>query len=135
ELVPFPDLSLLELELAVARDKLEEAVRTALGLLAGAARGIDQQELERARRRRAMHHLSLQDDPLGLAEWVARRELLGLPSDEVAEVALVDAVGPAEVAALARAVCRPERLVAVMVGQPSRAQRRAARRALAAWRG
>lgn len=134
DLVSFAELSLLELELAVARDKVGEAVEAALAVLGGPTREVERGELARAATRRAHRARGLQDDALELAEWTARRLLFGLPSDPARERARVDAVGPGEVVALARAVCRPERLVAVMLGAPSMTQRRAARGALRAWR-
>ena len=133
DLTAFPELSLLELELAVEREKLPRAVKAALEVLASPGRGVTREELARAALRRAHRARGTKDDALELAEWTAHRLVWGLPADLERERARVDAVDPAGVSALARAVCRPERLVAVMLGAPGATQRRAARRALREW--
>lgn len=132
EVVAFPDMSLLEVQVTLAHDKLGEATEEVLRLLSSLARVRDD-EVERAAARRRHAARRWRDDPRAQAEWCARRALFDLPTDRAREDSLADAVRAADVAALARALFRPERLTAVMVGSPPARARRAARRALERW--
>lgn len=128
------DGALLELHVTLDPRNVGEAVARALALLDDLRRrGPTAAELELARVRRGHRARRAADDPRDRAERLARRLLLDLPLDLDAERARVDAVEPADVAALARDLFRPGRLTACMLGAPTPAARRAAREALAAW--
>lgn len=134
ELVPFPELSLLVVDVAVGRDKLLEAVEQALAVAADLGRFVEDEELERAARRRRHRARRRRDDALDAAEWAARRLLRGLPADHAAEDARADDVDAAGAATLARDVLRPEALTAVALGAPRRRRRQEARRLIESWR-
>jgi len=133
ELVTFPDLSLVEVELSVARERLGEAVQRVLDLLSGLAERVDPRELRRAGMRRRHRARRLRDDARAQAGWHARRLLYGLPSDRDGEEAAADAVTAMEATALARRIFAPSALTAVMLGAPTTRQRRDARDGLEAW--
>lgn len=132
DVVAFPDASLLEVQVTLAHDKLARAATETLRLLSGLVR-VGHDEVRRAAERRRHAARRWRDDPREQAEWHARRALFDLPADRAAEEARADAVEAADVAALARALIRPERLTAVMVGAPPARERRAARQALERW--
>ncbi|MCO5165992.1 MAG: insulinase family protein [Planctomycetes bacterium] len=132
DVVAFPDISLLEVQVTLAHDKLPRAAAETLRLLSGLARVVPD-EVRRAAERRRHAARRWRDDPREQAEWHARRLLFDLPADREAEEARADAVRARDVAALAREVVRPERLSAVLVGAPPARARRAARQALERW--
>lgn len=133
ELFALPDVSLVELDVAVGNRKLPEAIQRLLDLASGVTQGVHAAELERGRMRRRHLRRALRDDALAQAAWTARRLLIGLHDDHEQTLAAQDAAAPSEIADLAREVFVPEGLTAVVLGDPSKATRRKAKKILEEW--
>jgi predicted Zn-dependent peptidase len=133
ELSTFPEVSLVELDLSLSTAKVPDAVGEVLRMVEQVGEGIEPDELARAANRRRHRTRRELDDADQQAQWYARRLLAGLPTARAAEAAQAEAVTRTAVETLAREMFRPQRLCAVMVGDPNRRQRAAARRTLNGW--
>jgi len=129
-LASYEDVSLLEVDVAVSRARFRAAFERALAVLASLRRGIEESEVARARERLLRRIDFARDDARGLAEWHARRALLGLSLDRDAVRAAIERLRARDVLAAARDVLTRERLATVLVGDLPRAEvRRAEARA------
>lgn len=131
EVAAFPDVSLLQLGVTVAPAKTAGALEALFDLARGVAEAPLADELARARARRARRARAERDDARGLADDAARRLAWGLPSREAARAA-EEAADEAAVLALARELVRPARASVLVLGELTRGQAAAVRRALRA---
>jgi predicted Zn-dependent peptidase len=131
DLMSLHDGSLVGVELAVSHNKVEQALAALWELVSGFAKGVADEELERAalrREQRARKHL---DDARGAAEWAARSHLYGLSTDAAQLRAAEAAVTASDLAALARRVFSPDNLSVAAIC--ARKPQRRIKKALAAW--
>jgi predicted Zn-dependent peptidase len=135
ELLNLPDVSLLELDVTCAHDKVPRAVASVLDMLTTLlVDGVFPEELERGRLRRRHLRRAVKDDVAGQAEDAVRRLIFGLEADPGPLLAREDAVNGDALVSLAAELFAPEQLSAVFFGDLGKKRSRRVKAILDQWR-
>lgn len=131
DLEVYSDCGLLDFELAVANRKLGYAI-TELGQVLASLRkdGVDQDELDRVRRRARISLEFGLDSPGELAQWYGANRLFHEPVPPEERMARLEQVTVADLRAAIRKYLDPKRLTVAAVGGADRATVAGARRAV-----
>ncbi|MEZ6183832.1 MAG: insulinase family protein [Planctomycetota bacterium] len=124
----FPECSLLELNLSVARPKLNAALEATAALLGQLWTRVTPEALAALQATDARRLRWAADDPTAAAEDLALAALRGEPLDPAAALARRAAAGLEAVQAQARALAEPARRHGLVLGEVSATHRRRARR-------
>lgn len=113
----FDDAGTFDIDGACAPSKVAQTVREIFRTLGTLKRGeISAEELSRARRRSRLFLEGLQDSPGDMVGWFAAERLFRAPETLAQRLRKIEAVGRAELAAVARRTLTRENLLAVAVG-------------------
>jgi predicted Zn-dependent peptidase len=127
----FEDAGVFTVEGACSPPRLERVVSEVLRVVSEICEEPpDPEELRRVQERHRVSMVFALDSPMDLVGWFGTGEVMGAPEALERRCVRVEAVRPAEVRRVARAIFRRRGLVAVAVGPDAAGMRRAIRRAV-----